>query len=64
MNFKTIKKNFDKGLWPESYVHMAVRKGVITQEECNMILEGVSKEDAITLAVDESIGILTGEVVE
>ena len=33
MNFKTIKANYDKGLWSKSMVRMAVRKGVITAEQ-------------------------------
>lgn len=33
MNFKTIKSNYDKGLWSKSMVRMAVRKGVITAEQ-------------------------------
>lgn len=31
MNFQTIKKNYDKGLWNDAMVGMAVRKGVITR---------------------------------
>lgn len=62
MNFNIIKKNFEKGLWSESLVKMAVKKGVITQDECALILEGVSKEDAISGAVNEAISILSGEV--
>ena len=64
MNFNIIKKNFDKGLWSESMVKMAVRKGVITQDEYAMILEGVSKKDVVAMAIEETIGILTGEVAE
>ena len=30
MNFQTIKKNYDRGLWSASMVKMAVRKGIIT----------------------------------
>lgn len=30
MNFDTIKKNFDRGLWSAAMVKMAVRKGVLT----------------------------------
>ena len=30
MNFDTIKKNFDKGLWNAQMVKMALRKGIIT----------------------------------
>ena len=33
MNFETIKKNYDRGLWNDSMVKMAVRKGVITREQ-------------------------------
>ena len=33
MNFKMIKKNYDKGLWSAQMVKMAVKKGVITKEE-------------------------------
>lgn len=44
MNYKTIKRNYEKGLWPESYVKMAVKKGVISQEECDAILSGDESE--------------------
>ena len=33
MNFETIKKNFDRGLWNVPMVKMAVRKGIITAEQ-------------------------------
>lgn len=33
MNFKMIKRNFEKGLWTKSMVKLAVRKGVITKTE-------------------------------
>ena len=33
MNFATIKKNYDRGLWSKAMVKMAVRKGVITKDE-------------------------------
>ena len=33
MNFATIKKNYDRGLWSIAMVKMAVRKGVITKEQ-------------------------------
>lgn len=38
MNFKTIKRNYDKGLWSKGMVKMAVRKGVITKEEYEEIV--------------------------
>ena len=30
MNFETVKRNYDRGLWSAAMVKMAVRKGVIT----------------------------------
>ena len=33
MNFATIKKNYEKGLWSVAMVKMAVKKGVITKEQ-------------------------------
>ena len=33
MNYATIKRNFEKGLWSIAMVKMAVRKGIITKEE-------------------------------
>jgi len=33
MNFETIKKNFERGLWSRQMVKMAVRKGIITKEQ-------------------------------
>lgn len=37
MNFETVKKNFDRGLWSAAMVKMAVRKGVITKAEYEAI---------------------------
>lgn len=33
MNFETIKKNYEKGLWSALMVNMAVKKGIITSEQ-------------------------------
>lgn len=33
MNFETIKKNYEKGLWSAPMVKMAVKKGVISKEQ-------------------------------
>lgn len=33
MNFATIKKNYERGLWSAQMVKMAVKKGVITKEQ-------------------------------
>lgn len=33
MNYQTIKRNYERGLWSKIMVKMAVRKGVITPEQ-------------------------------
>lgn len=33
MNYATVKKNYDRGLWSLAMVKTAVRKGIITKEE-------------------------------
>lgn len=38
MNYETIKNNYVKGLWTAQLVKMAVKKGVITQAQCDEIL--------------------------
>ena len=37
MNFVTVKKNYDRGLWSIAMVKMAVKKGIITKEQCKEI---------------------------
>lgn len=37
MNFETIKKNYDRGLWSAAMVKVAVRKGIITREQYTRI---------------------------
>ena len=38
MNYERIKYYYQAGLWNAQMVKMAVRKGVITQEQCDEIL--------------------------
>lgn len=38
MNFETIKKNYDRGLWTKQLVAMAVKKGIITKEQYEEIV--------------------------
>ena len=40
MNFEIVKKNYDKGLWTKQLVRMAVKKGVITSEQYEIITGG------------------------
>lgn len=37
MNFETIKKYFDNGMWSKKMVENAVKKGVLTEEEYTLI---------------------------
>ena len=38
LNFETIKNFYERGLWSEQLVKIAVKKGLITQKEANEIL--------------------------
>lgn len=33
MNYETIKRNYDKGLWTKQMVRIATKKGIITKEQ-------------------------------
>lgn len=55
--YKTIAKNYERGLWNENMVRMAVRKGVITEAECEAILTGTEQPSE----VDEILDILEGK---
>lgn len=39
LNYKTIKRSFDRGLWSRAMVRTAVKKGVITAEESQEITD-------------------------
>lgn len=39
MDYKIIKKNFDRGLWNENQVKKAFAKGFLTEEEYNKIVK-------------------------
>ena len=41
MNFDTIKRNYDRGLWTANMVKVAVKKGVITHDEYQTITSKV-----------------------
>ena len=38
MNFETIKRNYERGLWSRAQVKVAVRKGVITAAQYKEIV--------------------------
>ena len=40
MNYETIKRNYERGLWNKQMVKMAVRKGVITKAQYEEITGG------------------------
>lgn len=37
MSYELIKRNFQRGLWTEAMVRIAVKKGVITKEQFHEI---------------------------
>ena len=39
LNFETIKNFYLRGLWSSQLVKMSVKKGILTEEEANRILE-------------------------
>lgn len=57
MNFDLILQNFQRGLWTEPMVRVAVNKGIITEEQYNMIIENRPINFTILL---EEIEILNG----
>lgn len=38
MSFEMIKRNYDRGLWTEAMVRMAVKKGVISKDQFKEIV--------------------------
>lgn len=38
MNYETIKRNYERGLWTAAMVAVAVRKGVLTREQYQEIV--------------------------
>jgi hypothetical protein len=40
LDFNTIKSFFDKKLWNSQLVLMAVKKGILTEEQANEIING------------------------
>ena len=38
MNYATIKRNYQRGLWPAATVRLAARKGVITHAQAEEII--------------------------
>ena len=57
MDYNKIKKHFESGRWNAAMVKMAVRKGVISQAECDSLLNGTELEQEI-------INDIMGEVSE
>lgn len=57
MNYEQIKKNFDRGLWTAAMVQMTVRKGVLTQEEANSIINGTEKPNDADAVMDIIQGV-------
>ncbi len=43
--YSIVKDYYDRKLWNETRVRNAVKKGWITEEECEMILNGDKQEE-------------------
>ena len=37
MNYEIIQKNYDRGIWSKAMVKTAVRKGIITKQQYELI---------------------------
>lgn len=57
--YNTIEMNYKRGLWTEAMVRMAVRKGVISEAECEAILSGAEQPGANE--IDEILDIVEGK---
>ena len=42
--FAKVKSYYDMGIWSANTVRLAVTKGWVTQEECDLILNGNAEE--------------------
>ena len=38
MSYEMIKRNYERGMWTKAHVLLAVRKGVITSEQAEEII--------------------------
>lgn len=54
MNFESVKKNFDKGLWTLTMTKTAVKKGVITKDEY-LAITGIEYENPSKTTDFESV---------
>ena len=54
MNYEKIKYNYVNGFWSAAMVQMAVRKGNITQEQADAIINGKETSEADTLLQEVS----------
>lgn len=61
MDYNKIKKHFESGRWNAAMVKNAVKKGVITQAECDVILTGsteiATEEDYINALAEMGVAI-------
>lgn len=59
MNYETILKNFQRGLWTAQMVHIAVTKGIITEVEYRSIIENkpINYNDLVE-TIEELSGVL------
>lgn len=58
MNYEQIKHNYDRGLWTAAMVQMTVRKGVLTQDEANSIINGTDRPSDADAVMDIIQGVI------
>lgn len=60
MTYEMIKKNFERGLWNEQMVKLAVQKGVITEQQYKEITH--KTEDTVT-CMQNTLNAITKTVI-
>ena len=59
MNYETIFKNYQRGLWNEQMVQLAVTKGIITAKEYQNIIDNKPIDySSLTETIEELSNIL------
>ena len=59
MNYETIFKNYQRGLWNEQMVQLAVTKGIITAKEYQNIIDNKPiNYDSLTETIEELSSVL------
>lgn len=59
MNYETLLRNYQRGLWTKEMVHLAVTKGIITEEQYQDILDNKPIDyNGLIETIEELSGVL------